>query len=369
MKIICNTAAFTETCLNVQRCVPNRSVMPHLECLLMQTQEDSTLKISGFDLFLGITTVTDVRVEEPGAMVLNAKTFCDILRCLPGDDVSISCDEKNICTIRSGETEFTIISLKPEEYPELPKITEEVPFSVRQGTFKTMIRQTAFAVSAEESKTVHRGIKFEVSPGLLRMIGLDGFRLAIRNEFNAYNGDPFSFIVSAKNLNEIIKFIDDGEDAEMDISVGRKHVSFRVGAYEMIAHRLEGEFLDYKSAVPTAKSTVVRATTKKVIDCIVRTSTIITEKTKSPLKFVIDDDMIRISCVTALGSVKDELDVSLEGKRIEIGFNNRFMLEALRSCETDEVLIQLNGPYAPALILPPEGDAFTYLVLPVRIKT
>lgn len=367
MKIVCNTASFTEICLNVQRCVPTRSVMPHLEGILIRTLDDDQLKISGFDLDLGITTVSDVRVLEPGAMVLNARTFCDILRHLPGEDVQISCDEKNICMIRSGEVEYTVISLKADEYPELPTVNEENAFRIKQGVFKTMIRQTAFAVLTDDSKAVHRGIKFEISPGLIRLIGLDGYRLAIRNEFIEYNDAPFSFIVSAKNLNEVIKFIPDGEDAFMKITVGSKHVCFTVGDYVMIARRLEGDFLDYKSAVPTAKSTTVRVNTKQMIDCIERTSIIITEKMKSPLKLVIDDDMIRISCVTALGSANDKLDVSIDGKRVEIGFNNRYLLDALRSCETDEVLLQMNGAYAPALILPPEGDAFTYLILPVRI--
>ena len=367
MRIICDTEKLTEVCLNVQRCIPNKSVMPHLECVLIKTTEDGCIELSGFDLDLGITKKMEVRVEQPGAVVLNAKTFCDILRHLPGETVYIDCDEKNICSIKCGEVEYTVISLEPEEYPELPKITEEVPFTVSQRVLKDMIKQTIFAVSVDDSKTVHRGIKFEITEGQLRLIALDGYRLAIRTEFTEYKGNDLSFVVPAKTLSEIIKFIDE-EDTFISLSIGRRHIIFEIDGYSIISRLLEGEFLDYRSAVPTAKSTVVRVNTAQLIDCIERTSIIITEKMKSPIKFIFDEDIIKLSAVTALGSATDKVSASVDGKRVEIGFNNRFVLDALRSCESDEILINLNGPVAPAVMTPTEGDHFLYLILPVRIK-
>ncbi|MBQ7638135.1 MAG: DNA polymerase III subunit beta [Clostridia bacterium] len=367
MRIVCNTEKLTEVCLNVQRCIPNKSVMPHLEGILIKTEGDNSIELSGFDLDLGITTKMEVKVEKSGAVVLNAKTFCEILRHLPDDTLYIDCDEKNICSIKSGDAEYTVISFDPDEYPELPKITENIPFTVSKKVIKNMIKQTIFAVSVDDSKTVHRGIKFEISAGQIRLIALDGYRLAIRTEFTGYNGQDISFIVPAKTLSEIIKFIDD-EDELISVNIGRRHIIFNISGYCIISRLLEGDFLDYKSAVPTAKSTVVRVNTAKMIECIERASIIITEKMKSPIKFIFDEDTIKISAVTALGSANDKITASIDGKRTEIGFNNRFILEALRSCESDEILINLNGPVAPAVILPTEGESFLYLILPVRIK-
>ncbi len=366
MRIICETKALTDVCLNVQRCIPGKAVMPHLECLLIKTDGASDIELSGFDLDLGITTHLGVRVERAGAVCLNAKTFCDILRHIPDETVIIDCDEKNVCSIKSGSIEYTLISLNPSEYPELPKVTDETPFRIKASDMRDMIRQTIFAVSLDDSKTVHRGIKFEIIPGEIKLVALDGFRMAIRKEFSDYNGKPLSFVVPAKTLSESIKLITE-EDAYLNISIGRRHIIFNIENYSLISRLLEGEFLNYNTAIPTAKSAVVRVNTKEIIDCIERASIIITEKTRSPIRLIFDEDTARISAVTSLGSASDKINAYVDGKRTEIGFNNRFLLDALRSCDTDEVLINLNGPVSPAIVLPPDGESFLFLILPVKL--
>ena len=367
MRIICDTQALTEICLNVQRCIPAKAVLPHIEGILIRTAGDSAIELSGFDLDLGVTTAMEVKIERKGAVVLNAKTFCDILRHLPGESVVIDCDEKKVCTVKSGDIEYTLISLSPDEYPELPKITDETTFHITQSVLKDMIRQTIFAVSTDDSKAAHRGIKFEISPGEIKLIALDGYRLAIRKEFIEYNGENVSFVAPSKTLAELIKLTEE-EDSFVLIKKGRRHISFTVNGYELISKLLEGEFLDYRAAIPTVKSTLVRVNTKSLIDSIERTSIIITEKMKSPLRFIFDEDQIKISVITAIGSANDRMSASIDGKRTEIGFNNRFITDALRSADTDEVIIHLNGSFSPAVILPTEGDSFLYLVLPVRIR-
>ncbi|MBR3767681.1 MAG: DNA polymerase III subunit beta [Clostridia bacterium] len=367
MKIICDTNSFTNTCLNVQRSIPAKAVLPHLEGILIETQGDSSVKLTGFDLDIAIITAFNVRVVEPGAAVLNAKTFCDILRHLPDSTVTITCNEKNICTITSGEVEYTLISLNPAEYPELPTITEEIPFRINSGILKDMIKRTVFAVSADDGKTVHRGVKFELTSDEIKLIALDGYRLAIRTEFTEYNGEALNFVVPAKTLYEIIKLAEDDEGF-IEIVKGRRHIMFNVNGYCLVSKLLEGEFLDYRTAFPKGKNAVVRVNTKKLMDSIERTSIIITEKVKSPIRCIFEEDELKLSAVTALGSASDKLSVSIDGERTEIGFNNRFLLDALRSCDTDEVLIDLNGSFSPAVITPPEGESFLYLILPVRIK-
>ena len=230
-----------------------------------------------------------------------------------------------------------------------------------------MIRRTVFAVSADDGKTVHRGVKFEIRPGEIKLVALDGYRLAIRSEFTDYNGDELNFVVPAKTLYEIMKLAENDEEF-IEIIKGRRHIMFNVNGYCLMSKLLEGEFLDYRTAFPKGKSSVVRINTKNLISSIERTSIIITEKVRSPLRCIFEDSELKLSAVTALGSASDRLDASIDGDRTEIGFNNRFLLDALRSCDTDEVLINLNGPLSPAVILPPEGESFLYLILPVRIK-
>ncbi len=368
MKIICDTQIFTNTCLNVQRSIPSKAVLPHLECILIETEESNSVKLTGFDLDIAVMTSVGVRVEEKGACVLNAKTFCDILRHCPDTTVTISCNEKNICTITSGEVEYTLISLNPAEYPDLPVLTDETSFRLNCGVLKDMIKKTVFAVSPDDGKTVHRGVKFEIEAGEIKLVALDGYRLAIRKEFTDYNGEFIKFVVPAKTLYEIIK-LSENDDSFAEISKGRRHIMFNVNGYCLISKLLEGEFLDYRTAFPKGKTATVRTNTKKFIDTIERTSIIITEKVRSPLRCIFADDEIKVSAVTALGSASDRISVSISGENTEIGFNNRYLLEALRSCDTDEVLINLNGPVSPAVIVPPEGDDFLYLILPVKIKS
>lgn len=368
MKIICDTQIFTNTCLNVQRSIPSKAVLPHLECILIETEEGNSVKLTGFDLDIAVMTNVGVRVEEKGACVLNAKTFCDILRHCPDTTVTINCNEKNICTITSGEVEYTLISLNPSEYPDLPVLTDEKSFRLNCGVLKDMIKKTVFAVSPDDGKTVHRGVKFELESGEIKLVALDGYRLAIRKEFTDYSGEFLKFVVPAKTLYEIIKLAEN-DDGFAEISKGRRHIMFNVNGYCLISKLLEGEFLDYRTAFPKGKTATVRTSTKKFIDTIERTSIIITEKVRSPLRCIFSDDEIKVSAVTALGSASDRIPVSISGDNTEIGFNNRYLLEALRSCDTDEVLINLNGSLSPAVILPPEGDNFLYLILPVKIKS
>ena len=228
MRIICNTNALTDACLNVQRCIPSKAVLPHLECILIKTLSESKIEMSGYDLELGITTSLGVRVERGGSVVLNAKTLCDILRHIPSDTVSIDCDEKNVCTVKSGDTEYTLISLNPDEYPEMPELKESVPFNISQTVLRDMVKQTIFAVSTDDTKAAHRGIKFEITAGQIKLIALDGFRLAIRTEFADYNGDKMSFVVPSKTMNEVIKLIGE-DDSFIKLSIGRRHIIFDTG--------------------------------------------------------------------------------------------------------------------------------------------
>ena len=366
MKITCNKQKLVEAVLNIQRAVSTKSSVPALEGILLKTGTN-TLELCGYDLELGMTTFVEAQIEEAGSIILSAHLFGDIIRRLPADAVYVSADEKNMTTIKSGASEYSIVGIPAEEYPELPTITGETSIKMAHNVLKSMIQQTIFAVADNDAKPIHTGTLFELSENTIKLISVDGYRLAMRTE-NVACSEEMSFVVPGKTLSEVNKLLSDDE-TELVLQVGRRHILFNIGNYTVISRLLEGEFLDYKAAIPTAHTSEVLAKTRTFIDSVERVSLLITDRLKSPVRCVFESDEIKVSCSTAIGRANDTFDAKNEGNTVEMGFNNRYLLDALRNTEGDEVKIQLNGPISPMKVMPREGNAFLFLVLPVRLKT
>lgn len=367
MKFVCSTSELSEACLNVQRAVSTKTSIPAVEGILIKAQ-DNEVQLTGYDLELGINTKIPSTVEQNGDIIINARILCDILKKLPGETVSFESDSRNMATIVSGNAKYSLIGMDASEYPELPSVSGVSPVIMNQGILKDMVRQTIFAVAVNDSKVVHTGVKFEIADKIIRLVAIDGFRLAVRKEEIDYEGEELSFIVPAKTLSEIMKLMTD-DSAEISLGIGKRHIVFEVSGYSVVSRLLEGEFLNYKSAIPSTCSTTVRVNTKDMINSIDRASLIISEKYKSPIKCIFDENTIKLSSVTSLGTASDCVNAQIDGKSLEIGFNNKYLTDALRVADTDEVRFRLNGPLSPIVILPPEGDSFLFLVLPVRIKS
>lgn len=366
MKVICNSLELSEACQNVSRAASTKTAIPAIEGILM-VAKDGTLTLTGYDLEMGIKTVIAARVEEEGELVINAHMFSETLRKLPESTVSIDSDSRHIASISSGEFESTLIGISSEEYPELPSVSGGYHIDIDENILKDMVRKTIFSAAIKDSKIVHTGIKFEIEENHIRLIAVDGVRLAIRNEPIEYAGENLSFVVPAKTLSEVVKLMNYNEDP-VTIEVGKRHIIFSVNGYSVISRLLDGEFLNYKAAIPSATKTVINVDTKSFIDSIDRTSLIITDKIKSPVKCVFGDNTVKISSITSLGTANDKIPATISGDECTIGFNNKYMLDALKVCDTDEVRIMLNGAISPILIVPPEGDSFVFLILPVRLK-
>ena len=365
MKITCSRQQLNEAVLNVQRAVSTKSSVPALEGILMKAQENE-ITLCGYDLELGMTTKIEASVEEKGNIVLSARLFGDIVRRLPGDSVYLSVDTKNITSIKSGPAEFSIVGIPAEEYPELPSITGETSIKIAHNVLKSMIHQTIFAVSESDAKPVHTGTLFELGKNKIKLISVDGYRLAMREE-TAQCEEEMNFVVPGKTLGEVLKLLKD-DDTELEILIGRRHILFQIGSYCVISRLLEGEFLDYKAAIPASSSTEIIVSTRSFIDSVERVSLLITDRLKSPVRCQFEENEIKVSCSTAIGRANDQMDAKISGNSVEMGFNNRYLLDALRNTEGDEVKIQLNGALSPMKILPREGDSFLFLVLPVRLK-
>lgn len=366
MQFSCDRQNLNEAVLNVQRVVSSKSSIPALEGILLTARENS-VRLCGFDLEIGMTTEISADVKETGSIVMGAKLFGDIIRRLPGDRVSFASDDKQVTQIESGEAKFSVVGIPAEEYPELPHLNGETSVNLPSSTLKGMIRQTLFAVADNDAKPVHTGTLFEIGDGKIRLISVDGYRLAIREE-PIGDGKKNSFVVPGKTLGEVMKLLGDGDD-EVELQIGMRHILFRIGNYTVISRLLEGEFLDWRASLPKSSSTEVRVSVSELTGSLERVSLLITERLRSPVKCQFADGCIRLSCSTAIGRANDKLDAQITGNEVEMGFNSRYLLDALRNTECDEVRLQLNGPLSPLTMLPCEGGSFLFLVLPVRLKS
>lgn len=366
MKFTVNKSDITEAVSNIQRAVSTKTSIPALEGILLSATETG-LELCAYDLELGITTVIPAFVMEPGKAVLSAKLFSDIVRRTPAETVTVSVDEKNMATLESGYSRFSIIGIPAEEFPELPKLSDSTQISLPGALLKSMIRQTLFAIAESDAKPIHQGSLFSLENSILDVVSVDGYRLAVRREPVDFSED-LSFVVPGKTLSELLKLIKDSEEP-VEISAGRRHILFKIDNYTVISSLLEGEFLNYKAAIPPESQTEVVLKTREAIDSVERVSLLITDRLKSPIRCLFDNNEVKLNCTTSMGRASDQLDVEMTGQSVEIGFNNRYLLEALRNTECDEVKVQLGGPLSPMKVVPKEGDSFLFLVLPVRLKS
>lgn len=373
MKFVCSSQVLSEACMNVQRAASAKSSnLPTIEGIFIKA-ENNRIMLTGYDLEMGIITSVEGRVEQTGSIVINAKILCDILKSLPDDFVTIESDERLICKIKSGESEFSITGFPESDYPDLPTVSGGFPVVVGGEILKDMIKKTAFAAAENETRVIHTGIRFEITKMNIRLVAVDGYKLAIRNETIDYDGEEKIFVVPKKTLNEVIKLIND-ETETVSMIIAQRHILFECGSYVIVSRLLEGEFLSYKSAVPTTAKTEVKVNIRSLISSIERTSLIITERIKSYIRCIFDGGLIRISSTTALGSASDKIAAEMQGERVEIGFNNKYLLDALKVCDTDEVTLRLNGATSPIIIVPNNAASpvyesdFLFMVLPVRMN-
>jgi len=369
MKFNCEKALLQNAISITSRAVSQKSSIPALEGLLLHAGGEE-LTISGYNMQTGIRDRVSAAVAEPGDVVLNARLFNDIIRSMPDDMVAFSVNDKLMVHLSCGYADVDIPGISPADYPDLPDVEDEYGVSLQRKVLRSMIEEVAFAVSTNESRPVHTGALFEVGGGVLTMAAVDGFRLAVRKEpLEKKEGGAFSFVAPGSALNEVKAICGDSEDMA-EITLGRRHILFTVGSVELICRRLEGEFLDYRNSIPKKNPIAVTVDTKALMESINRVSVVISDKLKSPVRCRFEQDKVLLSARTSIGNIKDICPVSGDGDGLEIGFNNRYLVEALRFAPADTVRIELNTSVSPAVIVPTDGkDNFLYMVLPVRLKS
>ena len=367
LKFSCEKALLQAAVSTAGRAVAAKSSIPALEGLLLEGSRELTL--SGYNTQTGIRTSFEAQIREEGRIVLNARLFGDIIRRMPDDIIVFSADEKYMVHLSCGDASFDILGLSADDYPELPEVDDEYSVTLQQKTLKAMIGQTAFAVSTNESRPVHTGSLFEIDDTGLTMVSVDGFRLALRHELlEKIDGGAFRFVAPGSALKEVENICGDTEEM-ITVTRGKRHLLFSAGQTQLICRRLEGEFLDYKNAIPRNNPICVEVANSALLQSLDRISVVISEKLKSPVRCVFEEDRVLLSARTGNGEAKDICLTKGDGNGLEIGFNNRYLMEALRYAPADSVRLELNTNISPCVITPVDGsDNFLYMVLPVRLK-
>jgi len=370
MKIVCYKDTILKAINSVVKAVASKTTMPILEGILIQTN-DKEIKLTTYDLEIGIEYIMESEVKEQGSTVVNATMFSEIIRKLPDTEITIYINEQNLLVIECEGSLYKLATMNPDEFPELPKINIENSIELEQNTLKNMIRKTIFGVSIEENRPIFTGCLFEAISNKLNVVSVDGFRLAWRSKFLNERTNDFKAVIPGKTLNEVNKIISDSFDP-IKIGISKNQALFEMENCKIVTRILDGEFLNYMNIVPKSWETRIKVNKNNIQDCFERISLIsassIEKEKKYPVKITIDIGKVTISCTNQTGDAKEEIYVATEGKNLEAGFNPKYFLDALKSIDDEEVYIDFGTNISPCVIRPVESEDYTYMILPIRLK-
>lgn len=357
------------TGLNVTgRTVAQKSAISAIEGILCKAGDG--LSLTGYNMETAITYLIEAEVSDMGQCVLPARLFGDIIRRLPEGPVTVVVDDNYKVSIRAGYASFTISAESADEYPTLPDVGDGRSIRIPQTAMKDLISGTIFAVSENQGRPIHTGVKFEVEEDRVSAIAVDGFRLARRTYHTQEpTGRQLSFVVPAPGLKELEKILSDG-DNQVAFTLGTRHILFQVGQATLICRLLEGEFLDWRKVVPTNCPISLCAHVSDLASSIERVGLIVSEKYKSPVRCIFGNQQVLLRTNTTIGAAEDQCSLAGDGKELEIGFNVRYLADALRAIPSEEVILELTNGLSPIVMTPADEKLdFSYMVLPVRIKS
>ncbi|MCI5587244.1 MAG: DNA polymerase III subunit beta [Lachnospiraceae bacterium] len=366
MNILCDKSKLIEGINIVLKAVPGKSTMAILECIVIDVKEN-TIKLIANDLQLGIETTIEGNIIEEGSVSVNAKIFSDIIRKLPSDDVKITVDENFTVLIECGKAKFNIAAKSTEEFPFLPSIIKDNNIQISQFTLKDVIRQTVFSISDNENTKVMTGELFEVNGSTLKVVSLDGHRISIRKVDLKKEYENISVIIPGKTLIEISKILNGGLDDEVNIFFTDKHVLFEFDNTVVLSRLIEGEYYKIDKMLSTDYETKITVNKKEMLECIDRTTLLLKESDKKPVIIDIKDNSMGFAMNSSVGSMAEEIDAEKEGKDILIGFNPRFLIDALRVIDEEEITLYMINPKAPCFIRD-KDETYIYLILPVNFN-
>jgi len=367
MRFTCEKNMLVQGLNIASRTVAQKSSLSVIEGILCKAGHDLTL--TGYNMETAITFTVDAEISDCGECILPARLFGDIIRRLPEGPVTVVVDESFKVSIRAGYASFTISAENAEDYPELPDVNVGRSVCIPQNKLKELISGTIFAVSENQGRPIHTGVKFEVENESISAIAVDGFRLARRTWHpESPIGRQMNFVVPAASLKEVEKILTDSEE-DAAFTLGTKHILFQIGNATLVCRLLEGDFLDWRRVVPTNCPIKLTAHVSDLASSIERVGLIVSEKYKSPVRCLFSDNMLQLRTNTTIGEAQDRCALAGDGKELEIGFNVRYLIDALRVIPSEEVVLELTNGLSPIVLTPAEEKYdFAYMVLPVRIK-
>lgn len=365
MHFSCNVADMSSGLSIVTRALAVRSPMQVLEGVLLETCEQG-LRLTCTDLALGIETTIPAQIEAEGNAVLPGKLFHEIVRKLPGDTMQVQVSEQFTATIRYAQSRTTLSGMNPADYPELAQVQNASMLQMPQNTLRDMIQKTCFSIATDETRPILTGCLMEIDAEEIRLVALDGFRLALRCTHHEQKLEPMQAVIPGKVLAELAKILSDG-DAPVSLHIGETHLSADMGQTRVVTRLLEGEFIRYQQILPTDWQTRIRVLREDLDHAIDRASLIAREGKNNLVKFHIEGHTLTLTSNAELGEVFEQMEILTEGKDLEIAFNVRYVSDILRVLEDEYITLRFNTNVSPCVICPPEGEKYTYLVLPVRV--
>ncbi len=368
MRFTCEKSMLV-TGLNITgRTVAQKSSLSAIEGILCRA--GNGLSLTGYNMETAITYDIEADVSDMGECILPAKLFGDIIRRLPEGPVTVVVDDQYKVAIRSGYASFSISAEGAEDYPELPDVSDGKAIKIPQTAMKELIGGTIFSVSENQGRPIHTGVKFEVDNETVSAIAVDGFRLARRTYHTEEpTGRTLSFVVPAQGLKEVEKILQEGEE-DVAFTLGTKHILFQMGNATLICRLLEGDFLDWRRVVPTGCPIQLVANVGELTSSLERVGLIVSEKYKSPVRCLFSNQQLHLKTNNTIGVAEDRCSFAGDGKELEIGFNVRYLIDALRAVPAEEVVLELTNSLSPIVMTPADDKQdYAYMVLPVRIST
>ena len=366
MKIVCSKSNLVKGVSIVSKAVPSKTTMPILECILIDASTD-VIKLTANDMELGIETSIEGDIVERGIIALNARIFSEIVRKLPDNDVTIETDTDNQTLITCEKAKFNIAAQSGEDFSYLPVIEKEDYITVSEFTLKEVIRQTIFSIADNDTNKMMTGELFEIEENILKVVSLDGHRISIRKIELKENYAPNKVIVPGKTLQEISKIIGGEAEADVDISFTKNHIVFEFDKTVVVSRLIEGDYFKIDQMLSSDYETKVRMNKKELLDCIDRATLLIKEGDKKPIIIDIRDESMELKIKSQIGSMDEEIFITKEGKDLMIGFNPKFLIDALRVIDDEEVDLYYMNAQAPCFIKD-EKQSYIYLILPVNFN-
>lgn len=364
MKIICSKTDLLKGVTIVMKAVPSKTTMPILECILIDASAGQ-IKFTANDMELGIETVVNGRIESRGIIALDAKLFSEIIRKLPDNEVVIESDEKQNTTITCEKAKFNIMGKEGDDFSKLPMIEKNEPVCISQFTLKEVIRQTIFSIAPNDTNKMMTGELFEIQENELKVVSLDGHRIAIRKiELKDHYGS-YKVVVPGKTLMEISKILSGETEDMVSIYFTQNHIMFEFDQTIVVSRLIEGNYFRIDQMLSSDYMTKVTINKREMLDCIDRATLLIKEGDKKPIILNITDEEMELKINSQIGSMNENIDIQKEGKDIMIGFNPRFLIDALRVIDDEMIDIYYVNSKAPCFIRD-ENQTYIYLILPVN---